>query len=46
MPSRGDALSHAAAYFDSGRFEEDLARRVAIPSESQTPEGLPAAGAI
>lgn len=41
MPSREDALAHAAAYFDTGRFEEDLARRVAIPSESQTPEGLP-----
>ena len=41
MPSRGDAMIRATDYFDSGGFESDLARRVAIPSESQTAEGLP-----
>ena len=35
--SRADALAHAADYFDSGAFKADLARRVAIPSESQNP---------
>jgi acetylornithine deacetylase/succinyl-diaminopimelate desuccinylase-like protein len=29
------ALEHAAAYFDGGNFVADLARRVAIPTESQ-----------
>ena len=41
MASRTGAISRATAYLDSGKFEEDLARRVAIPTESQTPEGLP-----
>ena len=41
MPSRDDAMTLATDYFDSGEFESDLARRVAIPSESQTLEGLP-----
>jgi acetylornithine deacetylase/succinyl-diaminopimelate desuccinylase-like protein len=41
MPSRNDAIANATDYLDSGGFEVDLARRVAIPSESQTPEGLP-----
>ena len=40
-PSRDDAVALATDYLDSGGFEADLARRVAIPSESQTPEGLP-----
>ncbi len=41
MASRTGAISRATAYLDSGKFEEDLARRVAIPTESQTPEGYP-----
>ncbi|MEM9354804.1 MAG: M20 family metallopeptidase [Pseudomonadota bacterium] len=41
MASRTGAISRATAYLDSGQFEVDLARRVAIPTQSQTPEGLP-----
>ena len=33
--SRQDAIARAAAYFDSGAFRADLARRVAMPTESQ-----------
>ncbi len=33
--SRQDAIARAAAYFDSGAFRTDLARRVAMPTESQ-----------
>src|SRR6185295_18464950 len=36
--TRAAAISHAEAYFDSGAFKDDLARRVAIPTESQNPE--------
>ena len=36
--SRGAAIAAAQAYFASGGFAADLARRVAIPSESQNPE--------
>jgi acetylornithine deacetylase/succinyl-diaminopimelate desuccinylase-like protein len=36
--SRDAAISTALAYFDDGGFEKDLARRVAIRSESQNPE--------
>jgi acetylornithine deacetylase/succinyl-diaminopimelate desuccinylase-like protein len=35
--SRGQAISAAERYFDEGRFLADLARRVAIPTESQNP---------
>jgi acetylornithine deacetylase/succinyl-diaminopimelate desuccinylase-like protein len=35
--SRSDALAAAAAYFDRGEFARDLARRVAIRTESQDP---------
>ena len=35
--SRNRALSMAADYFDDGRFEQALARRVACPTESQEP---------
>jgi acetylornithine deacetylase/succinyl-diaminopimelate desuccinylase-like protein len=35
--SRERAISLAEAYFDDGDFQRDLARRVAIPSESQNP---------
>jgi len=33
--SRQNAIARAAAYFDEGRFFEELSRRVAIPSESE-----------
>jgi len=36
--SRETAIQHAEAYFDSGAFKTDLARRVAIPTESQNPD--------
>jgi len=36
--TRERAIAAAEAYFDEGGFAEDLARRVAIPSESQVPE--------
>src|SRR6266700_6529276 len=36
--SRDTAVARAAEYFDSGAFKADLARRVAIPSESQNPD--------
>jgi acetylornithine deacetylase/succinyl-diaminopimelate desuccinylase-like protein len=40
-PARNGAISRATDYLDSGGFEADMARRVAIPSESQEPRGLP-----
>jgi acetylornithine deacetylase/succinyl-diaminopimelate desuccinylase-like protein len=36
--SRDAALAAAESYFLSGAFKDDLARRVAIPTESQNPE--------
>lgn len=36
--ARASALARAAAHFDSGAFRADLARRVAIPTESQRPD--------
>jgi hypothetical protein len=36
--TRDRAIAAAEAYFDEGGFAEDLARRVAIQSESQVPE--------
>jgi acetylornithine deacetylase/succinyl-diaminopimelate desuccinylase-like protein len=36
--TRAAAITRAEAYFDSGAFKADLARRVAIPTESQNPE--------
>jgi len=36
--TREAAMAHAERYFDSGTFKADLARRVAIPTESQNPE--------
>src|SRR5215469_14664810 len=39
--SRAAAIAAAQAYFDGGRFAADLARRVAIPTESQIDERLP-----
>jgi acetylornithine deacetylase/succinyl-diaminopimelate desuccinylase-like protein len=34
--SRAQAIANAEAYYDNGGFFEDLARRVAIPTESQS----------
>jgi len=39
--TRDAAIARARDYLTSGAFEADLARRVAIPTESQVPEGLP-----
>lgn len=39
--TREAAIEHASEYMRSGAFHEDMARRVAIPTESQVPEGLP-----
>ncbi|MBV9153492.1 MAG: M20/M25/M40 family metallo-hydrolase, partial [Alphaproteobacteria bacterium] len=39
--SRAAAIAAAQAYFDEGRFAADLARRVAIPTESQVEERGP-----
>src|SRR5450759_1045994 len=36
--SRTEAVAAAQRYFDQGSFHADLARRVAIPTESQNPE--------
>jgi acetylornithine deacetylase/succinyl-diaminopimelate desuccinylase-like protein len=36
--TRAAAIAHAENYFDTGAFKVDLARRVAIPTESQNPE--------
>jgi len=36
--TRDAAITRAADYFDSGGFKTDLARRVAIPTESQNPD--------
>jgi acetylornithine deacetylase/succinyl-diaminopimelate desuccinylase-like protein len=39
--TRQAAIAEAERYFDEGRFRADLARRVAIPTESQNPERAP-----
>src|SRR6266702_1577552 len=36
--SRAAAIARAASHFDTGAFKADLARRVAIPTESQNPD--------
>ncbi|RZS77814.1 acetylornithine deacetylase/succinyl-diaminopimelate desuccinylase-like protein [Phyllobacterium myrsinacearum] len=38
--SRAEAIRFAVSYGDNGRFLADLAKRVAIPTESQNPERL------
>jgi acetylornithine deacetylase/succinyl-diaminopimelate desuccinylase-like protein len=40
--TRDAAIARAEAYFDTGAFRDDLARRVAIPTESQNPDRGPA----
>src|SRR5438874_13673646 len=39
--TRDAAIAAAERYFDEGGFVADLARRVAIPTESQVEERLP-----
>src|ERR1051326_5635176 len=39
--SRESAVARAEKYFDTGGFKSGLARRVAIPTESQNPERGP-----
>lgn len=39
--SRDAAIARATDYFDSGAFRTDLARRVALRTESQDPERTP-----
>ena len=39
--TRESAISRATRHFDEGQFIEDLARRVAIRTESQVPESRP-----
>jgi acetylornithine deacetylase/succinyl-diaminopimelate desuccinylase-like protein len=39
--TRESAISRATRHYDEGRFIEDLARRVAIRTESQVPESRP-----
>ncbi len=36
--SRTQSIHAAETYFDSGKFKQDLAKRVAIPTESQNPD--------
>ena len=36
--TRSEAISHAEQHFDSGEFRQALARRIAVPTESQNPE--------
>ena len=43
--TRAAAIAAAEAYFDEGGFAADLARRVAIPTESQVEERAPVLGA-
>src|SRR5262249_1207122 len=42
--SRDAAIARAADYFDSGGFKAELARRVAIPTETQNPARGPELG--
>lgn len=41
MATRAGAIERAEEYFDNGEFIEDLARWVAIPTQSQLPDHLP-----
>ncbi|MBE9640501.1 M20 family metallopeptidase [Salipiger mangrovisoli] len=41
MSSRDEALASITDYFDSGRFQTELAELVARPTESQDPRGAP-----
>jgi len=39
--TRAQAIAHAQDYFDSGKLKSDLARLIAMPTESQNPERAP-----
>ncbi|HEV2553118.1 MAG TPA: M20 family metallopeptidase [Bosea sp. (in: a-proteobacteria)] len=39
--TRAQAIAHAQDYFDTGAFKSDLARLIAIPTESQNPDRAP-----
>lgn len=39
--TRAQAIAHAQDYYDSGRLKSDLARLIAMPTESQNPERAP-----
>jgi acetylornithine deacetylase/succinyl-diaminopimelate desuccinylase-like protein len=39
--TRAEAIARADAYFASGGFRETLARRIALPTESQNPDRAP-----
>ncbi|AMJ60575.1 M20 family metallopeptidase [Bosea sp. PAMC 26642] len=39
--TRAQAIAHAQDYFDSGAFKSDLARLIAMPTESQNPDRAP-----
>ena len=39
--TRAAAIAAVQSYFDKGGFVADLARRVAIPAETQVEAGLP-----
>ena len=41
MPTRAGAIERAYQKMDSGEFLDDLARRIAIPTESQVPDRAP-----
>jgi acetylornithine deacetylase/succinyl-diaminopimelate desuccinylase-like protein len=39
--TRGQAIAHAQDYFDTGALKRDLARLIAMPTESQNPDRAP-----
>ena len=39
--TRSQAIAHAQDYFDTGAFKRDLARLIAMPTESQNPDRAP-----
>lgn len=39
--TRAQAIAHAQDYFDTGAFKRDLARLIAMPTESQNPDRAP-----
>jgi acetylornithine deacetylase/succinyl-diaminopimelate desuccinylase-like protein len=41
LVTRSDAIGRAATYVDSGAFQDELGRRVALRTESQDPAALP-----
>jgi hypothetical protein len=45
MTTRESAIQSIDRYYDEGGFLDDLQRRVAIPTESQNPDRMPALSA-